>query len=111
MKVHQQHYSFQTVYKKIKSQSNNTCVCSDTTKQIKQMRALQSPCSVMVTETDRLRASRRTWQRTFENEKKKNSSLETFPKLNNIYNRGANFGQLIYCKLITHKNKQVSILC
>lgn len=35
MRVHQQHYSFQTVYKKIKSQSNNTCVCSDRTKQIK----------------------------------------------------------------------------
>lgn len=31
----QQQHSFQTVYKKIKSQSNNPCACQDRTKQTK----------------------------------------------------------------------------
>lgn len=31
-------------------------------------------------------------------------------KLNNIYNGGANLCQLIYCTLIAHKNKDISIL-
>lgn len=75
MRVHQQDYSFQTVYKKIKSQSNNTCVCSDRTKQIKYMRALQSSCSLMVTEVDQQRVSFRTWQQTFENKKKKKKKV------------------------------------
>lgn len=39
---HEQHYSFQNVYKKIKSQSINTCVCSDRTKQIKHMSPAKS---------------------------------------------------------------------
>lgn len=43
MRIHQQHYSFQNVYKKIKSQFNNTCVCSDRTKQIKH----ESPAKFM----------------------------------------------------------------
>lgn len=33
--MQQQQHSFQTVYKKIKSQSNNPCACQDRTKQTK----------------------------------------------------------------------------
>ena len=36
MRVHRQQHSFQTVYKKIKSQSNNPCACQDRTKQTHQ---------------------------------------------------------------------------
>lgn len=72
MRVHEQHYSFQNVYKKIKSQSNNTW-----TEQSKHTRVLQSPCSLTVTEMDQQRVSLRTWQQTFENkgEKKKKKKI------------------------------------
>lgn len=111
MRVHQQHYSFQNVYKKIKSQFNNTCVCSDRTKQIKH----ESPAKFMFINGYRDGSATGLIQNLAANiwkqeKRKKNSSLEKCSKLNNIYNRDANFRQLIYCTVIAHKNKHVSIL-
>lgn len=79
MRVHRQQHSFQTVYKKIKNQSNNPCACQDRTKQ--HIRTLQCTYLFVVTELDywsffffRTKTltydSFTTWQQTFENKTK-----------------------------------------
>lgn len=77
MRVHRQQHSFQTVYKKIKSQSNNPCACQDTTKRTHQNFAMYIfICCYRAGLARTLTCdSLTTWQQTFENKTKKKKEI------------------------------------